>query len=160
MFFIVRSPRCCLSLFEHVFDLYPLVLFCRVIWHRWRSDTSDNSGPCGVNRGAIARSSVSLFAAIYQHISLFTERHTGAQRRTSLKALNMCCCVGLYHTLCACFTILNSWRWFKSSFSLIDEDKHQSQRGDNDFCDTSISPLAVLREKPIYPVPLCSHCSS
>lgn len=37
-------------------SLLQFFLFCSVISQRWRSDTFDNSGPCGVNTAVIAQS--------------------------------------------------------------------------------------------------------
>lgn len=67
------TSQVCLNthlIYIYFFSPPPFFLFCRVISHRWRSDTFDNSGPCGVNTELIACSSVSLFASIYQHIRM------------------------------------------------------------------------------------------
>lgn len=60
-------------IYIHVFFSLPASLFLAfrgVIPHRWRSDTFDNSGPCGVNTEVIACCSPSLFARICPHIRM------------------------------------------------------------------------------------------
>lgn len=75
----VPSPNadwvCVNTLFFSFFYLYPLFslylwAFHRVIPHRWRSDTFDNSGPRGVDTEVIACCCPSLSAAICPQIRM------------------------------------------------------------------------------------------
>lgn len=81
------AGRVCLNMhliYIHFFSPSTFFLFHAVISQRWRSDTFDNSGPCGVNTGVIACRSVSLFAPISQHIGacFSLSFHRRAERNT------------------------------------------------------------------------------
>lgn len=126
----------------------PLVfLFCSVISQRWRSDTFDSSGPCGVNTEAIAPSlCLRVSTSISERLSLclFTGRQTdrgreiGTEedevfRRDERVRLRV-----LLHIIRVNFIKTRSSRRFHEFHIFRWDDKKISinqSRGDNDFCE-------------------------
>lgn len=105
------AGRVCLNM--HLIYIHFSLLLCfffpsfrGVISQRWRSDTFDNCGPCGVNTEVIACLCLLLSRTISECLSprLFTDRQRGAigtkeGEDVGLKALNMCHCFIIWHTI-------------------------------------------------------------
>lgn len=124
-------------------------LFCSVISQRWRSDTFDNSGPCGVNTAVIAQSlCLRESTSISECLSppcLFTDRQgreIGTKRgKKEDEILSMQSQkVGrpvLLRAICVIFFFKQKLKpvLFQGTQMVnFTKDTHQSLRADNDFC--------------------------
>lgn len=119
----------------------PSVYFFGAISQRWKSDTFDNCGRCGVNAAVIAppRHLCRPVSPAYQHASLQLAPYTRRQARWSKDGLcwelenndNVLLFCFLTHYICLFYNI----KLLRLPFFTAITRKYPSERSDNDSCE-------------------------